>query len=290
MKKASGIVVVASGAAALAIGYAIWSHAEGLDQPWAQVSEAGKGGAGGGIPLAVAAMEAARPVPVEPAKPPTPLVVTVPAAKAPTAWLQSAASLPADGAALARELQRELQRVGCYEGALDGVWTPATRGAMKAFTEAVNATLPSDQPDSILLSLAQGHQGRACGGACPDGQGLAADGRCLPNASLAKAPKKAAEPTATAAPDKPSPTSTPPAVVASTPPAPSAEGQVAPAGATADVTPAAVVDGNGETAVVAPPGPAAAPAARPQRRTISKRPAGNNVGWGLFRQFERSGS
>jgi hypothetical protein len=178
--------------------------------------------------------------------------------------------------------------VGCYGGALDGVWTPATRGAMKAFTEAVNAALPSDQPDTILLSLVQGHQGKACGQTCPDGQGLAGDGRCLPNAILARAPKKPAEPAAAFGRGKASP-SAPPTVVAEPPPAP-AEGRIPPTAPNAGASPATAVDGNGETAVATPPGPVAAPAVRPHRRTTSKPPAGSNVGWGLFRQFERSGS
>ena len=37
-----------------------------------------------------------------------------------------------DPAALARMLQRELKRVGCYDGEVSGVWSPASRAAMKA--------------------------------------------------------------------------------------------------------------------------------------------------------------
>src|SRR5262245_2389990 len=51
---------------------------------------------------------------------------------------------PGDRAALARALQRELKRVGCYDGEITGVWTTSSRMAMKAFTEHVNATLPVD--------------------------------------------------------------------------------------------------------------------------------------------------
>ena len=47
--------------------------------------------------------------------------------------------MPTDRASLARDLQSELRRVGCYSGELNGIWTPATRKAMKAFTERVNA-------------------------------------------------------------------------------------------------------------------------------------------------------
>jgi hypothetical protein len=75
--------------------------------------------------------------------------------------------------------------VGCYEGELNGIWTPATRKAMKAFTDRVNATLPTDEPDYILLTLVQGYRDKVCGMTCPVGQGLAEGGRCLPNAILA---------------------------------------------------------------------------------------------------------
>lgn len=96
---------------------------------------------------------------------------------------------PGDRAALARALQRELQRVGCYGGEITGVWTTSSRMAMKAFTDRVNATLPIDTPDQVLLSLVQGHQDRACATACPAGQSATESGACMPNAVLAKAAK-----------------------------------------------------------------------------------------------------
>jgi hypothetical protein len=50
---------------------------------------------------------------------------------------------------------------------------------MKAFIDRVNATLPVEQPDVILLAMLKNHQGGACGVPCPTGQSLASDGRCL---------------------------------------------------------------------------------------------------------------
>lgn len=70
---------------------------------------------------------------------------------------------PEDQAALARELQKELKRVGCYSGEISGVWTTSSRLAMKTFVERVNAALPIDKPDPVLLSLVQGHREPACG-------------------------------------------------------------------------------------------------------------------------------
>jgi hypothetical protein len=75
--------------------------------------------------------------------------------------------IPRDIASLTREIQRELKRIGCYEGELNGRWNAQSRQAMKAFTDHVNAKLPLDRPDHILLRLAQGHQGSACGTIAP---------------------------------------------------------------------------------------------------------------------------
>ena len=97
-------------------------------------------------------------------------------------------------AALVRDLQRELKRVGCFDGELSGWWNQGTRRAMNAFTERVNASLPVEEPDYILLALVQSHTGQACGSGCPDGQAMASSGpnsgRCLPRAILAQNEKK----------------------------------------------------------------------------------------------------
>jgi len=69
---------------------------------------------------------------------------------------------PDDKIALIQDLQRNLQRLGCYDGTVNGVWTPATRDAMRAFIERVNARLPTDQPDEFLLNLAASHERKAC--------------------------------------------------------------------------------------------------------------------------------
>jgi hypothetical protein len=94
---------------------------------------------------------------------------------------------PTDRAALARALQRELKRVGCYQGEITGVWTTSSRLAMKTFNERVNAALPVDAPDPVLLSLVQGHRERACDAACPAGQTADKSGACVPGATQAKA-------------------------------------------------------------------------------------------------------
>jgi hypothetical protein len=91
-----------------------------------------------------------------------------------------------DPDAIGRELQRELKRVGCYAGELNGVWTASTRQAMNAFTERVNAKLPTNKPDGILLALVRGYSSKVCGIPCPSGQGLSRAQECTPNALLAR--------------------------------------------------------------------------------------------------------
>jgi hypothetical protein len=88
--------------------------------------------------------------------------------------------------AIGRELQKELKRVGCYAGELNGVWTTSTRQAMNAFTDRVNAKLPIDKPDSILLALVRGYSNRVCGAPCPSDQSLSRTLQCTPNALLAR--------------------------------------------------------------------------------------------------------
>ena len=94
-----------------------------------------------------------------------------------------------DKTGLARQLQRELRRVGCYSGEINGEWTTSSRMAMKVFVDRVNSTLPIDNPDPILLSLVQGQRREVCEGTCAAGQSTTAGAACV-----AKATGKAYEP------------------------------------------------------------------------------------------------
>jgi hypothetical protein len=67
---------------------------------------------------------------------------------------------------LARDLQKELNRAGCYGGSIDGIWTPASQRAMKGFMDRVNAQLPLEEPNHVLLALAQSRQGIVCAKPC----------------------------------------------------------------------------------------------------------------------------
>ena len=126
---------------------------------------------------------------------PSPARTADPAAPAPRPVIHRAAPSsvgdPDQRADLVRDIQHELRRVGCFEGEPDGRWNAAAQRAMSAFNDRVNATLPVDEPDQILLTLVQGRASRVCNAACPAGQSMSTAGRCLPTAVAMAAPRAA---------------------------------------------------------------------------------------------------
>jgi hypothetical protein len=105
-------------------------------------------------------------------------VVVAPRRAAPS---EPPAAVPGNRDGLVRALQRELRRVGCYAGAIDGTWGDSPRRAMRAFLVDINASLPVEHPDDILLRLLRGQERRVCHAACPEewatAEGCSADGR-----------------------------------------------------------------------------------------------------------------
>ena len=89
---------------------------------------------------------------------------TLPASAAPPVLISTRMLMPAAPVSVAtvHALQRELKRLGCYSGQVDGEWGPTSRYAAATFVKAVNAKLPVDRPDEALLALARYHQGAAC--------------------------------------------------------------------------------------------------------------------------------
>ena len=65
---------------------------------------------------------------------------------------------------LARELQSELARVGCYAIAIDGLWGPGSRKAMSAFNAATQSELPVNNPTPGALVAVAKETGTVCGG------------------------------------------------------------------------------------------------------------------------------
>jgi hypothetical protein len=115
-------------------------------------------------------------------------IVTLPArSRAPEEPMANASrSALVAGADLVSELQRELTRVECYDGPVNGHWSTQSRRAMAAFLERANARLPTDQAEGVLLALIKHHSGPACG-SCPTGQEASTDGRCVPQAIAVRA-------------------------------------------------------------------------------------------------------
>jgi hypothetical protein len=85
--------------------------------------------------------------------------------------------------AIAREAQEELRRLGCYEGESSGIWTPSSRLAAQRFVDRVNAKLPADKPDEILLALLRDQSGAICG-QCQRDEARDPSGRCMPTALI----------------------------------------------------------------------------------------------------------
>jgi hypothetical protein len=103
-----------------------------------------------GLATAVASIVKGRPAPaaVAPGSPKT--VTTAELSRIPVALQAHARPAPADTVTIAREMQLQLKRVGCYEGLINGVWSPSVIHAMKAFADHVNAALPMGHPDIVL--------------------------------------------------------------------------------------------------------------------------------------------
>jgi hypothetical protein len=120
-----------------------------------------------------------RPSPAEP------VVVTVNQSQTQHPRSPQFGAAPRDVGSLARQLQKELKRVGCYDGIVNGEWTLGTQMAARAFIDRVNARLPVNRPDPILFALVEGYKDKVCGAPCPAGQNLSHE-QCLPSSMIAR--------------------------------------------------------------------------------------------------------
>lgn len=100
---------------------------------------------------------------------------------------------PRDKATLIRQLQTTLASAGCYDGAISGIWTDASRDAMQRFVVSVNAQLPVAEPDATLLALVASNAEASCS-AAP-----------LTTGALSPAPSKAQAAPVRVAEDHPAP-------------------------------------------------------------------------------------
>lgn len=79
-------------------------------------------------------------------------------------WSETSSLDGATREALARDIQTELARLGCYGGAIDGSWSTEAQRAAGAFTTKANARISVAEPDFALFSLAKtATPDQACG-------------------------------------------------------------------------------------------------------------------------------
>lgn len=162
-----GVVIASGTAAGLMITHHVLAPPAGDDVAEGAVATEALSGAG----VRRWARQPETPTVQPPAAPMEPRLVSGPTpASPPVKAVRISDPPPKSGEAqraLSRNIQRELQRVGCYAGSVDGDWTPATQSAMRAFNDSVRVQLPVTAPDYILLTLLQGHTTRACRSADP---------------------------------------------------------------------------------------------------------------------------
>jgi uncharacterized caspase-like protein len=89
---------------------------------------------------------------------------------------------------LARELQRELKRVGCDPGEFDGIWTHKSEMALQKFAVRTRLALHTDTPTPAALDAVMFQKARVCLPACAANE-VEADGECVARSKSRKTEK-----------------------------------------------------------------------------------------------------
>ncbi len=98
-----------------------------------------------------------------PAPVPAAPITSEPAAAGPDAPGPVASLPPAEPTPeLIRDIQNELDRVGCDPGAADGVWGRRSRGAVDDFARYAKLSLDTNEPSEALLNAVKQEKGRVC--------------------------------------------------------------------------------------------------------------------------------
>lgn len=82
-----------------------------------------------------------------------------------------------DSGALVKDIKKELQRVGCYSGAIDHRWDGA-RTSLGKFVKFAKLSGTTDQPDARLLDELRSRSSRVCPLECSPRQ-VESNGRCV---------------------------------------------------------------------------------------------------------------
>lgn len=125
---------------------------------------------------------ASTPPPPAPAPENRPIIAAAP----PAATAPPPPPVAADNSALARALQRELKRVGCFSGEPDGVWGEKSRSAFKNFVKHAKLSADGDEPSAAVLDAATAARTRVCPLVCEEGEHVV-NGRCVEKARRVQA-------------------------------------------------------------------------------------------------------
>ena len=87
-------------------------------------------------------------------------------------------NLADDPAALAKALQNELKRVGCYAGDADGVWSVKSQTALEQFVRASKSDASTGQVSLAALQAVGAQKDPICPLLCADGE-LESNGKCV---------------------------------------------------------------------------------------------------------------
>ena len=131
-----------------------------------------------------------------PAGPKRIAVLPAPGSEKPQAAAPNVAVLPPAAAppepdlnSVTRELQAELQRVGCDPGSVDGNWSRNSRQALEQFNRRAGTKLGTEIASVDALETVKGQRGRICPLVCGSGQRATGD-RCVAIPAAPKAQPK----------------------------------------------------------------------------------------------------
>jgi hypothetical protein len=67
-----------------------------------------------------------------------------------------------DQQAVARSIQNDLARIGCYRLSVDGVWGPGSRRSLEQYFREKGEAPPSLEPTTELMAMLQDESGTVC--------------------------------------------------------------------------------------------------------------------------------
>ncbi len=98
-------------------------------------------------------------------------------------------TLSPNAADITRSLQVELKRVGCFEGAINGVWDGTIKGALAEFARRAKLDVPTDVPTSTAVETVKSKLNRICPLDCGAGR-IERNGACVATGVLDNRPAR----------------------------------------------------------------------------------------------------